>query len=188
MPAEFLQGLKRLCEEYGILLVDDEVQAGIGRTGRVWGIEHSGVQPDLVVSGGSLGGGLPLSAVTGRSELMDSVTGGGLGGTFGGNPASCAAAEVVLDSIADRTTMAWANETGRIMWKHAATWSERFDLIGDVRGLGPCSELNWCVTAIRRRLIQQRRRTLFLGHAKVDSLSTTAVLSEASFAYSPQSR
>ena len=85
----------------GILYVDDEIQAGVGRTGPVWAIEHYGVQPDLLVSGKSLGGGLPLAAVTGRAELMDAVGPGGLGGTFGGNPVACAAACAVLDAVAD---------------------------------------------------------------------------------------
>src|SRR4029078_10553797 len=88
--------LKELCDKHGILYVNDEVQSGVGRTGPVWAIEHYDVEPDLLVSGKSLGGGLPLAGVTGPGEIMDAVPAGGLGGTFGGNPLSCAAALVVL--------------------------------------------------------------------------------------------
>ena len=101
MPEDFPARLREECAAHGILYVDDEIQAGIGRTGPVWAIEHyDGVEPDLLVSGKSLGGGLPLAAVTGRAELMDAVGPGGLGGTFGGNPVACAAADVVLETIA----------------------------------------------------------------------------------------
>ncbi len=97
MPPEFVQALRRICDEHGIVYVDDEVQAGCGRTGSMWAIEELGVEPDLLVSGKTLGGGLPLAAVTGRAELMDAVHVGRLGGTFGGNPVACAAALAVLD-------------------------------------------------------------------------------------------
>ena len=100
MPADFLERLAALCGEHGILFVADEIQSGVGRTGPVWAIEHSGVAPDLVVSGKSLGGGLPLAGVTGRAEIVDAVPPGGLGGTFGGNPVACAAALAVLDEVA----------------------------------------------------------------------------------------
>src|SRR5205807_6902310 len=99
MPDDFPRRLKEVCEQHGILYVDDEVQSGVGRTGPVWAIEHYGVEPDLLVSGKSLGGGLPLAAVTGKAELMDAVPPGGLGGTFGGNPVSCAAAAAILDAL-----------------------------------------------------------------------------------------
>src|SRR6185436_16251494 len=101
MPAEFIRALKELCEQHGIVYVADEVQSGCGRTGAVWAIEHADVEPDLVVAGKTLGGGLPLAAVTGNTELMDAPHPGGLGGTFGGNPVSCAAACAVLDQLAE---------------------------------------------------------------------------------------
>ncbi len=99
MTPDFPKRLQELLDHYGILYVDDEVQSGCGRTGPVWAIEHYGVEPDLLVSGKTLGGGLPLAAVTGRAEVMDAVPAGGLGGTFGGNPLSCAAAIAVLDAL-----------------------------------------------------------------------------------------
>jgi 4-aminobutyrate aminotransferase / (S)-3-amino-2-methylpropionate transaminase / 5-aminovalerate transaminase len=104
MTADFPKRLQELLDHYGILYVDDEVQSGCGRTGHAWAIEHYGVEPDLLVSGKTLGGGLPLAAVTGRAEVMDAVPAGGLGGTFGGNPLSCAAAVAILDAVeASRT-------------------------------------------------------------------------------------
>src|SRR5262249_31455315 len=101
MPEDFPRRLAEICSRNGILYVDDEGQSGIGRTGHAWAIEHYGVEPDLVVSGKSLGGGLPLAGVTGRAELMDAVHPGGLGGTFGGNPLACAAAAAVLERVAE---------------------------------------------------------------------------------------
>ena len=100
MTPDFPRRLQELLDHYGILYVDDEVQSGCGRTGPVWAIEHYGVEPDLLVVGKTLGGGLPLAAVTGRAEVMDAVPPGGLGGTFGGNPLACAAAAAILDALA----------------------------------------------------------------------------------------
>src|SRR5690242_21915563 len=99
MTPDFPRRLQELLDRHGILYVDDEVQSGCGRTGPVWAVEHYGVEPDLLVSGKSLGGGLPLAGVTGPAELMDAVPPGGLGGTFGGNPVACAAAVAVLEEV-----------------------------------------------------------------------------------------
>src|SRR5207342_2264164 len=115
MPAEFVQGLREVCEKHGILYVADEVQSGCGRTGTVWAIEHLGVEPDLMTSGKTLGGGLPLAAVTGKAEVMDAPHPGGLGGTFGGNPVSCAAALAVLDEVATPTFRARAGALGELL-------------------------------------------------------------------------
>src|ERR687888_14721 len=125
-----------VCRAPGILYVDDEVQAGVGRTGPLWAIEHYGVEPDLLVSGKSLGGGLPLAAVTGRAELMDAVGVGGLGGTFGGNPVACAAACAVLDEIAAPAFRARAEALGERIRGRLEEISARTPQIGEVRGLG----------------------------------------------------
>jgi 4-aminobutyrate aminotransferase/(S)-3-amino-2-methylpropionate transaminase len=131
-PDDFPRELKALCENHGILYVDDEVQSGVGRTGPVWAIEHYGVEPDLIVSGKSLGGGLPLAGVTGRAELMDAVPAGGLGGTFGGNPVACAAAIAVLNEVRAPAFRERAEELGgRIRTRLEAMNA------GKVRGLGP---------------------------------------------------
>ncbi len=132
MTRDFPKRLQELLDHYGILYVDDEVQAGCGRTGPVWAIEHFGIEPDLLVSGKTLGGGLPLAAVTGRAEVMDAVPAGGLGGTFGGNPVSCAAAVAILDALAEQRPRAEA--VGKRL-------RARLDAMApagsEVRGLGP---------------------------------------------------
>jgi len=137
MPEDFPRRLKDLCERHGILYVDDEVQSGIGRTGPVWAIERYGVRPDLLVSGKSLGGGLPLAAVTGPAEIVDAVPAGGLGGTFGGNPVACAAAMAVLDEVASDEFRRRAEEIGERLRTALEGISERVDAVGDVRGVGP---------------------------------------------------
>jgi 4-aminobutyrate aminotransferase/(S)-3-amino-2-methylpropionate transaminase len=137
MPDDFPRRLVEICERHGILYVDDEVQAGVGRTGPVWAIEHFGVEPDLLVSGKSLGGGLPLAAVTGRGEVMDAVSAGGLGGTFGGNPVACAAAAVVLDEVATSEFRARAESVGAKARSALDGISARVDQVGEVRGIGP---------------------------------------------------
>jgi 4-aminobutyrate aminotransferase / (S)-3-amino-2-methylpropionate transaminase / 5-aminovalerate transaminase len=137
MPDDFPRALKDVCERHGILYVDDEVQSGVGRTGPVWAIEHYGVRPDLLVSGKSLGGGLPLAGVTGNAEVMDAPAPGGLGGTFGGNPAACAAACVVLDEVATPEFRARSEELGAHLRARLEALAERVPQIGEVRGLGP---------------------------------------------------
>ena len=135
----FPRGCWSCAATHGILYVDDEVQSGIGRTGKMWAIEHyEGVEPDLLVSGKSLGGGLPLAGVTGRAEVMDAVPPGGLGGTFGGNPLSCAAALAVLDAVAQPEFLGRGDALGEHAARAGSTSSPRgHDSIGEVRGLGP---------------------------------------------------
>ena len=137
MPPDFPRRLKELCERHGILFVADEVQSGCGRTGRVWASEHYDLQPDLLVSGKSIGGGLPLAGVTGRAEIMDATVVGGLGGTFGGNPVSCAAALAVLDEIAKESLQRQALALGEKLRARLVEIAERVPSVGDVRGLGP---------------------------------------------------
>lgn len=137
MPEDFPRRLKERCEQHGILYVDDEVQSGVGRTGPVWAIEHYGVEPDLLVSGKSLGGGLPLAGVTGRAELMDAVPPGGLGGTFGGNPVACAAAAAVLEEVRAPSFRARAEEIGAVLRRRLEHFVAQSHLAGEVRGLGP---------------------------------------------------
>jgi 4-aminobutyrate aminotransferase/(S)-3-amino-2-methylpropionate transaminase len=137
MPSEFVQELKQICVRHGILYVADEVQSGCGRTGAPWAIEHLNVEPDMIVSGKTLGGGLPLAAVTGRSELMDAPHPGGLGGTFGGNPVSCVAACTVLDALAESVFRERAGTVGRLIRGRLEALAEKHREIGEVRGLGP---------------------------------------------------
>jgi 4-aminobutyrate aminotransferase / (S)-3-amino-2-methylpropionate transaminase / 5-aminovalerate transaminase len=137
MPLDFPPRLQELCARHGILYVNDEVQSGVGRTGPVWAIEHYGVEPDLLVSGKSLGGGLPLAAVTGPSEVVDAVSAGGLGGTFGGNPLACAAALAVLDEVASESFRRRAEELGERIQSGLEAIAGRVSSVGEVRGLGP---------------------------------------------------
>jgi 4-aminobutyrate aminotransferase len=137
MPSDFPARLRELCDRHGILYVDDEVQSGVGRTGPVWAIEHYGVEPDLLVSGKSLGGGLPLAGVTGRAEVVDAVGAGGLGGTFGGNPVACAAANAVLDEIVTEGFQQRARDLGERIRAALDGIATRVGSVGEVRGLGP---------------------------------------------------
>jgi 4-aminobutyrate aminotransferase / (S)-3-amino-2-methylpropionate transaminase / 5-aminovalerate transaminase len=143
MPQEFIRALKELCESRGISYVADEVQSGCGRTGAVWAIEHAGVEPDLLVSGKTLGGGLPLAAVTGKAELMDAPHPGGLGGTFGGNPVCCAAACAVLDALGRPEFRERGDEVGRLIRSRLERIAADHPEIGEVRGLGPMLALEF---------------------------------------------
>jgi len=137
MPPEFIQGLKERCERHGILFIDDEVQSGMGRTGTLWGIEHSGVVPDLMTVGKSLASGMPLAGVVGRAEVIDSVHLGGLGSTYGGNPVACAAAIESIKAIADPAFLAQSVRMGERIQARLREMAERIPAIGEVRGIGP---------------------------------------------------
>ena len=135
-PPDYFQVLIDLCHKYGILFIADEIQSGFGRTGALFASERYGIEPDLLVTAKSLGGGLPLAAVTGRAEIMDAPGPGGLGGTFAGNPLSCAAALAVLDLFERENLLERANELGDRFQTRAREWRCRWPIIGDVRGLG----------------------------------------------------
>jgi len=135
-PAEFFSELRATCDKYGIVLIADEVQSGFARTGAMFACERFGLVPDILISAKSLGGGLPLSAVTGKAEIMDAAGPGGLGGTFAGNPASCAAGLAVIDTIGEQKLCERAEHLGDHFKKRARDWQQRWSIIGDVRGLG----------------------------------------------------
>lgn len=136
-PTELLSALRRTCDEHGILLIADEVQCGYGRTGRMFAIEHSGVQPDLVTLAKSLAGGFPLSAVVGRAAVMDAVEPGGLGGTYGGSPIGCAAALAVLDVMEDEKLLSRAEVIGGHIRERLEAQAGRPGIVmGNIRGLG----------------------------------------------------
>jgi 4-aminobutyrate aminotransferase/(S)-3-amino-2-methylpropionate transaminase len=137
-PKELLVELRKLCDAHGILLISDEVQAGFARTGKMFGIEHSGVEPDLIAIAKSLAGGLPLSGVVGRAEIMDACEPGGLGGTYGGNPVACAAALAVLDVIEGEKLIDRANAMGERIKAKLNQLAKRNDLmpIAAIRGPG----------------------------------------------------
>jgi 4-aminobutyrate aminotransferase/(S)-3-amino-2-methylpropionate transaminase len=135
-PERFVAGLRAICDRYGIVLVADEVQTGFGRTGRMFAMEHFGVEPDLVVVAKSIAGGLPLSGVIGRAEIMDDAHAGAIGGTFIGNPVALAAAGAVLDVFEEERLVERAVSIGETMRARMLAWQSRWPQIGDVRGLG----------------------------------------------------
>lgn len=137
-PPELLTALRRICDEHGILLIADEVQTGFARTGRMFGIEHGGVEPDLMTVAKSLAGGFPLSGVIGRADIMDAAQPGGLGGTYAGSPVACAAALAVLDVIEEEGLVERANALGDKLRTTLEVFAARNDLlpIGHVRGPG----------------------------------------------------
>jgi 4-aminobutyrate aminotransferase/(S)-3-amino-2-methylpropionate transaminase len=133
---EFVAGLRRICDEHGIVLVADEVQTGFCRTGRVFAMEHFGVEPDLMTIAKSVAAGLPLSGVIGRAEIMDAPGDSAVGGTYVGNPVAIAAAHAVLDVIAEERLSERAETIGETIRARLETWRDRFDEVTDVRGLG----------------------------------------------------
>jgi 4-aminobutyrate aminotransferase/(S)-3-amino-2-methylpropionate transaminase len=135
-PPEFLQGLRRICDENGIVLVVDEVQTGYGRTGKMFAIEHSGVEPDLITVAKSIAGGLPLSGVLGKAAIMDAPGDNAVGGTYVGNPVAQAAALAVLDVFEEEGLVERAVQIGDTLRPRMEGWQQRWPQIGDVRGLG----------------------------------------------------
>jgi 4-aminobutyrate aminotransferase / (S)-3-amino-2-methylpropionate transaminase / 5-aminovalerate transaminase len=135
-PPGFLRALKDVCEKHNILFIADEIQSGFCRTGRMFAVEHDGVEPDLVIIAKSMGAGMPISGVVGRAEIMDAPLPGTLGGTYSGNPVACAAALAVLDLYEKEDYAARSREIGHIITKRFLKLQEHYSLIGDVRGLG----------------------------------------------------
>jgi 4-aminobutyrate aminotransferase/(S)-3-amino-2-methylpropionate transaminase len=135
-PIEWLSIVRDICNRHGILLIADEVQTGFARTGKFFACEHYGVEPDLLLSAKSLGGGLPIAAVTGKAHIMDETGPGSLGGTFGGNPLSCAAALAAIKAIEDDHLNERAMLLGERFRKRAHAWQRKFPCVGDVRGIG----------------------------------------------------
>jgi 4-aminobutyrate aminotransferase/(S)-3-amino-2-methylpropionate transaminase len=135
-PAAFMQALRTITQRHGIVLIADEIQTGFGRTGEMFGFEHSGIQPDLVTVAKSLAGGLPLSGVVGKAEIMDAPLPGGLGGTYGGHPLACAAALAVLDAFEQDGLLEHANVLGRQLNAGLTELQNKHAAIGEVRGLG----------------------------------------------------
>jgi len=133
-PRGYFAALHKICKKHGILFIADEVQSGIARTGKWFACEHFGIEPDLLISAKSLGGGMPLAAVTGRAEVMDAPGVGGLGGTFGGNPLSCVAALAAIETIEKEGLLVRSMEIGRRFEERARSWQKKWELVGEVRG------------------------------------------------------
>ncbi|MBS0235652.1 MAG: 4-aminobutyrate--2-oxoglutarate transaminase [Proteobacteria bacterium] len=138
VPKEFMVALREICDDHGILLIADEIQTGFARTGKMFAMEHFGVKADVVTMAKGLAGGMPLSAIVGRADVMDASNPGGLGGTYAGNPVACASAHAVLDVIHDEKLCERANAIGKIIMDRCSSLQQNSNLncIGDVRGLG----------------------------------------------------
>ena len=135
-PPGYFQALVEICHENGILFIADEIQSGMGRTGKMFAIEHWGVDPDLITVAKSLAAGMPLSAVVGRAEIMDSVHPGGLGGTYGANPMACRAALAVLEAFEEENLLEKSVKLGETLKARFEQWKTKFDIVGEIRGMG----------------------------------------------------
>jgi 4-aminobutyrate aminotransferase/(S)-3-amino-2-methylpropionate transaminase len=136
-PPEYFPGLKKICDDNGILFIADEIQTGMGRTGTMFAMEHWGVEADITTIAKSLAAGMPLSAVAGRKEIMDSVHAGGIGGTYGGNPVSCRAALAVIDIFETENLLEKAKVLGAGLKDRLDQFKKNYEIVGDVRGIGP---------------------------------------------------
>ncbi len=137
-PARFLERIRKICDEHGIVMIADEIQCGFGRTGKLFACEHYDIVPDLITTGKSLGAGMPIAAVTGKAEIVDGAHPGGLGGTYSGNPLACVAAIEAIKMISNPAFLARATEIGILMRAHLERLQRTYpNMIGDVRGLGP---------------------------------------------------
>jgi 4-aminobutyrate aminotransferase/(S)-3-amino-2-methylpropionate transaminase len=155
-PAPFLQELRRLADRYGIVLICDEVQTGFGRTGKMFACEHAGIEPDLIAVAKSIAGGLPLSAVVGKAEIMDAPEPGGLGGTFAGNPVACAAAIATLD-LMNEAFLSRARQIGKTIAQSLNALCTRFDAIVETRGLGAMMAMEFGNAAQAERVVADAR-------------------------------
>lgn len=136
IPAAYLKKLRDVCDQYGIVFIADEIQCGAGRTGKLFAMEHTGIVPDIVVSAKSIGAGMPISAITGKAEILDAPHLGGLGGTYGGSPVACAAAIAAIEILKSRKFLDRSLAVGNIIHQTMQEWKSKYQVIGDVRGLG----------------------------------------------------
>jgi 4-aminobutyrate aminotransferase/(S)-3-amino-2-methylpropionate transaminase len=153
-PDGFLPALAEICRDRGIVFIADEIQTGFGRTGELFACTHFGVEPDIILSAKSLGGGMPVAAVTGRAEIMDAPGPGGLGGTFNGNPASCAAALAVIEEFADGQLLVRARMLGEHFQRKATAWQRQHAFIADVRGVGAMQAMEFVDSSFAKKLVQ----------------------------------
>ncbi len=136
IPAAYLHKLREVCDKHGIVFIADEIQCGAGRTGKLFAVEHSGVVPDIMVSAKSIGAGMPISAVTGKAEIMDAPHLGGVGGTYGGSPLACVAAIEAIKILKSEVFLKRVNDVGEIIRTALEKWKTKYNIIGDVRGIG----------------------------------------------------
>lgn len=139
LPAtkEFMQKLQEFCRTHGILLIADEIQSGFGRTGTMFACDQWGIEPDMITLAKGMGGGMPISALVAKAEIMDKVMPGSIGGTYGGNPVACAQALAVIEAFEKGPALSNAKKLGTLIEERMKQWREKFPCVGDVRGLGP---------------------------------------------------
>jgi len=165
-PRDFLVGLRRICDEHGIVFIADEVQTGFGRTGRLFALEHYGIEADLMTVAKSIAAGLPLSGVIGAAEIMDAPGDGAIGGTYVGNPVAQAAALAVLDVIEEEGLVDRAAQLGETMRRRMVAWQERFPAIGDARGLGAMLAIDLVEDRVTKRPAAELATTVVAEAAK----------------------
>lgn len=141
-PASFLKAVREICDEHGMLMIVDEVQSGFGRTGKLFAIEHSGVEPDLMTMAKSMAGGMPISAVVGTAEHMDACGPNSLGGTYSGSPVSCAAVLAVLEVFEEEKILEKSQALGEVLGQRFTQWQQRFACVENVRHLGSMAALD----------------------------------------------
>ena len=189
-PAEFLKALREIANRHGIVLICDEIQSGFCRTGAMFACEHAGIEPDIIAVAKSIAGGLPLAGVIGRSEIIDSVKPGGLGGTFAGNPLACAAALATLDVIEEEGLIERARTVGKTVERALRDLQARYPQIGDVRGRGAMLGMEFVdepgaakSTHVKRIIDEARKRGLLLlsagAKANVIRILVPLVISDA---------
>jgi 4-aminobutyrate aminotransferase/(S)-3-amino-2-methylpropionate transaminase len=162
-PADWFQAITSSCRKHGILIIADEIQTGFCRTGPLFACEHFGVEPDLILSAKSIAAGLPLAAVTGRAEIMDSPAPGGLGGTFGGNPVACAAALEILKALDSLHLPERSARIGRFFASATRDWRDRFPLIGDIRGVGAMQAIELVVDRVTKEPAETETREVLVA-------------------------
>jgi 4-aminobutyrate aminotransferase / (S)-3-amino-2-methylpropionate transaminase / 5-aminovalerate transaminase len=170
-PTEFLQHLRAITQQHGIVFISDEIQSGFGRTGKLYAIEHSGIAPDMITFAKSIAGGIPVSGVTGRADIMDAPDPGGLGGTFAGNVLACAAGLAVFEIFEQENLLERAQALGQHLHATLTGWQSRYPQIGEVRGLGPMIALELVQDAetkapapelVKKVIVEARARGLLL--------------------------
>jgi 4-aminobutyrate aminotransferase/(S)-3-amino-2-methylpropionate transaminase len=145
VPKGYMQALRKFCTDNGILLILDEIQSGFGRTGKMYAVDHYGIEPDMMTLAKGLGGGMPIAAVVGKAEIMDAPPEGGIGGTYCGNPVACASGLAVFDLFEkdNGALLKHAEKIGKIIQDTFQSWKEKYPNVGDVRGLGPMQALEF---------------------------------------------
>jgi len=170
MPREFMRRLRETCTRYGIVMIVDEVQCGMARTGKLFAMQHYDIEPDIMVMAKSMGGGMPISAAVGRAELMDKIHLGGIGGTYSGNPVACASALAAIDTIEKENLCERAQYVGGIACDRMRQMQERFDIVGDVRGMGAMLAMEFVANRDTKQPLDPAKTVAIVQHAATNGV------------------